>query len=114
MNKTNLGSMAATSLPEDILAYAAGYLELVIRHHDSLVARIRNHSAANLQAAVVASLQRQLRIQAATVESATEVVDELVLCERGGGAGIDHARLAGHQLQLLDEIRGFADRSVPV
>lgn len=107
--------VAVASQPEDFLAYAIGYFELVISHHDSLESRIREqtNTVNAAQATVVGRLQRQLHVQAAVVESATAIVDELALCDRARGEGLDEAHLNSHRLQLLDEIRGLADLSVP-
>lgn len=94
-------------------AHAAGLLEQVVAHHDRLVARVADHGASSNTAEVaIGNLQRQLRIQAAVVDAAVEIVEELMLCDGISGADTDQAKLANHQQQLLDEIRGFANRSV--
>ena len=116
MKKSSNGSGVPTSLLVDVLADAAGYLQWVIGHHDSLAARIDEQVATRIAArvTVVGSLRRQLRVQIAIVEAATEVVDELFLSESMSGTDIDQAKIESHRLQLLKEIRGLANRSVPV
>ena len=114
MNKTNLHDMPVVNLTEDLLAYAAGYLELVVAFHDGLVARIEECNGSNIARVAEADrLQRQLQIQAAVVESATQIVAEIVSCDKVRGPACDQAEVNDHRLQLLDEIRGLADLSVP-
>jgi len=115
VDKSKNGGVAATSLPEDIVDYAAGYLGLGIGHYDSLLTRIGDKSMSSNSARLpaVGKLERQLCIQAAIVESATGILDEMLLCDMARGPSWDQARIDSHRLQLLDEIRGLADRSVP-
>lgn len=103
------------SLPEDLLAYAAGYLQQIIEHHDSLVARIGDRAAHGraMESLAVGKLRRQLRIQISIVEAATEIVDELMACDSSSGADTDNANLVAHRQQLLDEVCGLADQAVP-
>lgn len=109
-------AVIANSPPEDILAGAAGFLELVIGYYDSLAACVREHDTTkkNEQHAAVSRLQRQMHIQVAVVESATAIIEELELCNSACGPTWDQAKIDRHRLELLDEIRGLADRSVPV
>ena len=115
MDMTNLSGKAAISATEDLLAYAAGYLQQIIEHHDSLVARIDEQTALGsaTESGAVCKLRRQLRIQIGLVEAATEIVDELMMCDSTSGADTDNAKLVAHRQQLLDEICGLADLAVP-
>lgn len=102
-------------LMEDIVAYAAGYLEMIVAHHDSLVSRISRQvvSSDPAMSGAVGSLMRQLHIQCAIVESATEIVDELVGYEDARAPEGDAEVLDRLRMQLLDEIRGLSDLAVP-